>query len=494
MSLLLKGVFMKKYLLITILMSGLIASSSPSLAASTSPQASTISPAGIDLKETLLTSNIDKSIQKNLQKYLELLASEKGFSGQVLISKDNQILIRQGYGLVDYEKKIKSTPTTTFSIGSITKQFTAASIIQLAEKGLLKFDDPISKYLPTVPHGKQITIHQLLTHTSGLYNFKPEELPQFSHLDITNLSYEDLIALIQNKPLSFKPGTRYEYSNTGYYLLSKLVEEVSGQSFEQYLSEHLFTPAGLLKTSPSYQLSQKKVEAKGYLGGPVPIQDKIDPIILNIAAGAGFLSSNVDDLYRWNKALYSGQIIDMNHLALMQGQSPEMKLIHSYGYGLEFAKDSYGQCYFHGGNTLGFTAYNGVYPQENTQIIILTNKAYADLASIKKDLVSILQGKPVKMPEKDLIKLTETELKKYLGTYEIKGLPSAEVVLKNGKLYIQIENMLSLELKVISENKFAASTMSGISIEFENTKDLTVVTLKAFGKEYTAKKIKSAYN
>jgi CubicO group peptidase (beta-lactamase class C family) len=161
-----------------------------------------------------------------------------GFSGAVIVAKDGQIVMSKGYGLANREQKIPFTPETVSSIGSITKQFTAAAILKLEMQGKLKVGDPIGKYLPGVPPDKaDITIHHLLTHTAGVR-------ADFGGRDSDPIARDDLVKLVLASPLRFKPGVRYEYSNEGYSLAGAIVERVSGASYEAFLSEHLFKPAG----------------------------------------------------------------------------------------------------------------------------------------------------------------------------------------------------------------------------------------------------------
>lgn len=186
----------------------------------------------------------NQSIANEMTAYLEAYSETGFFIGSVLIAYAGEVLLRQGYGMANLEHSVANSSQTKFRLGSVTKQFTAAAILQLQEQGLLKVNNPISTYLPNYPEGNQITVHQLLTHTAGIPNYT--SFPDYVHQQRTAMTLDETIAWFSDKPLEFTPDDRYSYSNSGYTLLTKLIEVVSGQSYADYLQHHIFEPLGMI--------------------------------------------------------------------------------------------------------------------------------------------------------------------------------------------------------------------------------------------------------
>jgi len=442
----------------------------------------------LNLEDTQLSTS-EENVKNALVSYLTSLELHRNFSGQILVAKDNKVLMDRSYGYSDYENRIKTFNSTTFAIGSVTKQFTAAAITQLAEENKLSYDDKISKYFSEVPFADQITIHQLLTHTSGLYNYTMM-LPELFNKDISELTFENIISLIQDKSLDFEPGKGWSYSNTGYLILGEIVEKVSGKTLEDYLQDNIFDPVGMENTGVAFKLDEKIVEANGYSGSMDVVLDTVDRVLLNLSYGAGFLHSTAEDLYKWNTALHAGEVVSTESLDKMFGKSPDMELIAPYGYALMFSNGVYGEEIFHGGNTIGFTSENAVFTDENAQIIILTNKGYVDLTSIKYNIAGILKGNIVApVEETTYIAVLEEQLNKYTGTYEIKDILVIDIFTKDGKLMLRGEDQPAIELESISETKYESSAF-GIAIEFDDKDTPKEFILYQAGQQLRALNIK----
>ena len=196
----------------------------------------------------------DEEIAKELAAFLEKAAAANAFSGAVLLSKNGQPIFKQAYGLANQNANSLNNLETKFNIGSMNKMFTAVAVAQLAERGKLSFDDTISKHLPDYPNqaiAAKVTIHQLLTHTSGMGNYQNEKyLAQLDKMRTVG----DLLTLFVNEPLAFEPGAKWQYSNSGYVVLGAIIEKVSRQSYFDYVKEHIFKPAGMSDTE-SYEKS-----------------------------------------------------------------------------------------------------------------------------------------------------------------------------------------------------------------------------------------------
>ena len=168
----------------------------------------------------------------------------KQFMGTVLVAQDGKVLLDKGYGFANLEWDIPNTPTTKFRLGSITKQFTAASILLLEERGKLKVEDPVKKYMPDAPAAwDKITIFHVLTHTSGIPSFTG--FPDYESREAQAMTPEKLVEWFRDKPLEFEPGTKWNYSNSGYVLLGYLIEKISGQSYSDFVQQNIFTPLGM---------------------------------------------------------------------------------------------------------------------------------------------------------------------------------------------------------------------------------------------------------
>lgn len=295
------------------------------------------------------------------------------FSGTILVAKDGKPILRKGYGLANREWSVAATPETKFRLGSITKQFTAAAILQLAEQGKLSLDDPISRYYPQAPASwSPITLKHLLTHTSGIPSYT--SLPGFfgspQRIDRTPA---EIVALTQDKPLEFKPGEKFSYDNTGYVLLGYVIEKVSGQTYQAYLQDHIFGPLGLKNTGYDDTAIVLPQRAAGYTvaaGKP----RNAPYLAMSLPYAAGSLYSTVDDLLTWQQALQAGKVIKPASLAAMftdQG--------FGYGYGQFISKVNGRRMWAHAGGINGFSTDLVLFPDQGVSLIILSNNDQAPI-------------------------------------------------------------------------------------------------------------------
>jgi len=320
--------------------------------------------------------------------YLNSLVHIGSFSGSVLIARNGEVLLTKGYGFADREHKISNTPQTKFRLGSITKQFTAMAIIILEAQDKLDVQDPICKYLTECPEAwETITIHHLLTHTSGIPNFT--DFPDYSRTSATPSPPEETIDRFQDEPLDFQPGERWSYGNSGYILLGHIIERVSSQSYEEFLQENIFTP--LQMTNTGYDHNQDDL-AVGYKS----IFSKADFIDMSIPYSAGGLYSTVEDLYKWDQAFYTKQLLPQDYLD--QIFAAHVAIPNSdgmaYGYGWMVGLEDGRQIITHGGGIEGFVTNIARYPQDKTVIIILSNQQYTSIGIIQPELAKkVFSGK-----------------------------------------------------------------------------------------------------
>jgi CubicO group peptidase (beta-lactamase class C family) len=305
--------------------------------------------------------------------YIRSEAAAHFFRGAVLVGIDGKIVFENAYGLGDEEWSASNTIHTKFRIASLSKQFTAACILLLQERGRLNVRDPISRYLSGLPEAWQpITIHQLLTHTSGIPN---DTSPENAGIDRTGATPQQLIGLVADKPLDFKPGTNWNYSNTGYILLGTIVENISGQSYADFLQTNIFAPLGMRDSGYDRAKDVLKERASGYeiTDGHIANADFID---MSVPFSAGGIYSTVEDLFRWNEALTeNGNLLSADSLKQMFTEFPEAT--HEgqhYGYGVVISRLKFGKLlYYHGGGVKGFSSSLQRYPNDRVCIVVLSN-------------------------------------------------------------------------------------------------------------------------
>jgi len=283
-------------------------------------------------------------------------------------------------------------------LGSITKQFTAMAIAQLAERGQISFDAPIAKYLEDFPKdvGDKVTIHNLLTHTSGIPSFTNSE--DYQQIKMNKFSGEKLIAWLKDKPLEFTPGEKYKYSNSGYFLLGYIIEKVSGKPYDQFLKENIFDPLGMKDSGYDHSKVVLKNRAAGYSfdGKSFTNAGYLD---MTVPGGAGALYSTVEDLYFWDRALYTEKLIKR---ATLDKIFTPFKSNYAYGW---VVRDLFGhKRVTHGGGIDGFNTTIARYVDDELCIIVLSNIALSNTTTaveeIAEKLAAIAFGEKYETPKK----------------------------------------------------------------------------------------------
>lgn len=328
-----------------------------------------------------------KDLKTELDTIMQKMAKSGNFSGSILVARNGEIIMSEGYGQADREKKILNTAQTRYRIGSITKQFTAMAILMLQELGKLNVQDPICNYMTDCPAAwKGVTLHHLLTHTSGIPNFT--EFSDYNATKATPSSPEQTIHRFTNKPLDFKPGEKWNYSNSNYVLLGKVIEQASGQSYEDFLRRYIFEP--LKMNSTGYDRNQPDL-AVGYVDQTVSKADYHD---MSIPYAAGALLSTVEDLYRWDQALYTEQLLPQKALDDMFTAHVSVSEEHGlgYGYGWLISRAFNRFMIFHGGSIDGYTSLIERYPDDKVTVIVLTNQGNLDPAMTSDMLKASIFG------------------------------------------------------------------------------------------------------
>jgi len=300
------------------------------------------------------------------------------FMGAVLVAKGDKILFNRAYGSANIEWDISNTPTTKFRLGSVTKQFTAAAILLLEERGKLKLDQPVSTYLPdTPPAWQKIIVSQLLTHTSGIPNVTSQ--PQFANMAPLTKKPNEIIDLVRDMPLEFQPGEQYRYSNTGYIILGAIIEKQSGQSYQNFLQANIFQPLGMADTGYDSNRTVMPRRASGYAhdGDHFVNASFID---MSIPFSAGALYSTTGDLLRWQQGLYGGKVLSAESLKKMTTPFKD-----DYALGLVVKTHGGSREFFHGGSIFGFNTSLSYRPNEELSIIVLSN--------LEKNITQFISGR-----------------------------------------------------------------------------------------------------
>lgn len=363
----------------------------------------------IALSVLLFVFTLNIFAQNKAQQIEQLLAkyNEYGqFNGSALVAENGKVIFKKGFGQANMEWDIPNQPDTKFRLGSISKQFTALLIVKLAEEGKLKLDVPITTYLPDYPkeNGDKITIHNLLTHTSGIPNYTsaPNFLKDKSRTPYTP---EEFIKTFNKLPLDFKPGEKFSYSNSGYFLLGYIIEKITGKTYEQYLQEIILTPLKMTNTGYDHFEVILKNRASGYEKNGKNISNA-SFIDMSIPYAAGSLYSTVEDLYLWDQALYTNKLLSQKSMESLF--KPYIKAWDGfYGYGWSIKEVDNGnkgklKIIEHGGGINGFNTNIARVPADKNLVVLLNNTGGTVLGEITAAIGAILYDQPFNQPKKSL--------------------------------------------------------------------------------------------
>ena len=314
---------------------------------------------------------------------------EDSFNGSVIVSENGNTVYKNSFGYANFELKVKNEPYTKFKIGSCSKQFTAALIMILSEEGKIALDDRISKYIPEYPteNGNKITIHNLLSHTSGI----PEYflLPNMETILLTENNPDEFIKYFWNLDLEFEPGTKLKYSNSGYFVLGKIIENITNKSYSEVLQEKIFTPLEMLNSGVIREDIIVNDKAYGYIKAHDTL--KVAPYInASGAFSAGAIYSTVEDLFKWQNALQSNAILKKESLEKML--KPNFSR-YGYGFGilnLTLENKETITLYGHEGEISGFRSLIHLFKENNSCIILLDNNQNTNLFEISVAIRNII--------------------------------------------------------------------------------------------------------
>ncbi|MDR4892557.1 MULTISPECIES: serine hydrolase domain-containing protein [unclassified Chryseobacterium] len=389
-----------------------------------------------------------KNVSENLAKYMQAQVEINNFSGTVLVSKDGRILLKKAYGLADYEWNIKNTIDTKFQLASVTKQFTATAILLLIERGKLSLDDKLSTFLPDYPKADSVTIHMLLSHTSGL-------AMGFKEIALSSMDKDAAYAEIKKIPYEFSPGTKSGYSNIGYYLLAKIIEKVSGEKYAVFLRKNIFEKAGMKNTGVSNNDSIVEKKAKAYYRTESGLIHN-PHINWEINVGHDGVYSTVEDLALWDKALYGTEILSAQMKKLMF--TPYGDENWGYGFIINPFYNHGHQLIAHDGGFFGtMTSFNRFTDDKLFVTVLSNNESFSYIISY--GLSAIVLGKEVELPYKHhRVEIDPNLYDQYIGKYD-----KIDILKIDGKLYF---NNADMELIPESKTKFFRADNNDRTIEF----------------------------
>jgi CubicO group peptidase (beta-lactamase class C family) len=412
----------------------------------------------------------------SIDKFLEGQTAHFKFNGNVLVAEKGNVIYQRSFGLSNYDTQQALNDSSLFELASVSKQFTATGILLLKEQGKLQLTDSLRAYFPNLPYSG-ITIHHLLTHTSGLPDY---ESTMTGKWDETKIAFnQDIITFLESKKpqIHFKPGAKWEYSNTAFVLLASIIEKVSGQSFQDFLSKNVFTPLNM-KNSRVYNTRRSGEVIPNYAYGylwsdslkryvlPDSLKEMKFVYWLDGIQGDGIINSTTRDLLKWDRGI-------VNHTILSEAAINEMTSSHSlmdtlskyyYGYGVMVGENQFGKFVTHSGGWPGYSTNLSRYLEGDRTIIVLSNNQSASTA-ISGTIAHILFSKPVQIPyEHKPVNLDSATLKLFSGTYKIRG-SEINLAYRKGELF----GLYGPErkVKILPESQSKVYTTDGYDVQYE---------------------------
>lgn len=414
----------------------------------------------------MIFSKVTK-LRRELSTLAHAHVEQNTFSGGVLVEKSGKLLLREGYGLADVELNVPALPEHAFRIGSVAKTFTALAVLRLVDAGRLSVETPLNTLLPDFPGADRVTLHHLLSNTSGIADHIVRE-------DVLTWcgrphTLSELIDLIAEQPLLFEPGARFSYSNANWALLAAVLEDVAGQPFAVALAELVLVPLGLTGTSVGIGDALVIGRVSGYHLGELGVRPAAH-IDLSVEIGAGALYSTVDDLYRLKAALKQDSFFKpetRRRLLVPITQDADI----GYGYGVMIGH-RFGRTWWgHSGATFGFTASLTHYPSDDLTVIVLANLDNGSAMKLEQDLAAAVLGEPYGLPgDVPEAVVARGVLASYEGTYrtEYAGrTTNARVQLDVDHLCVQFPLLPRARLKALSQTRFQGRLKGGdVTFEF----------------------------
>lgn len=387
-------------------------------------------------------------------------ADNHQFMGSVLVAQGDNVIFGRSYGSANLEWNVPNTATTKFRLGSITKQFTAAAILLLEERGKLKVEDAIKTWYPDAPATwDKVTLVHLLQHTSGIHSYTDD--PEFDKFTKLPHSPEEIVKRVRDKPLDFETGARFNYSNTGYILLGMVIEKASGLSYADFLKTNILDPLGMKDSGVDVNAEVLPQRATGY-GREKSGLINSRYIDMTVPYAAGAMYSTVGDLLRWQRGLFGKKLLSEASLAKMT--TPGM---NDYGFGVGVTNKAGLKQIRHGGGINGFNTDMAYYPDGDYVVIVLSNVNGGGPGYILDKFAQSLRGEPVVLPsERKAISVPKKTLEKYVGTYQLHPGFDLKFFIRGDQLISQATGQDEVPLAAESATRFFPRTFEA-DIEFQ---------------------------
>jgi len=400
--------------------------------------------------------NNAQSLESKIDEILHAQFKSNGTGVSALVSKKGKVIYRKAFGKANLELGVDMTSDNVFEVGSITKQFTAVSILMLLEEGKLSLEDEITKFIPDYPvNGKVITVHHLLTHTSGIKSYT--SMQRFGNVMTKDESPLKFIDFFKNEPLDFEPGEKYKYNNSGFFLLGYIIEKVSGMSYPKFIDEKIFKK---IQMNSSYYGSHTKLiknRASGYQKRDE--YSNAQYISLTLPFAAGSIMSSVDDMLKWQNAITNNTFIKKETIdkaytnyTLKNGK----KINYGYGWSLNEINDV--PTIEHGGAIPGYLSMGVYVPSKDVYVILFSNCGCKSPTNIALEIAALAIDKPI-FNSDIKISLTSKQLNKWVNAYQFDNDVIRFISLKDGQLYSQREG---------SPQKFKIHPTSPTNFSFED--------------------------
>lgn len=435
-------------------------------------------------KPTTEKESVERKKQKT-DSIIRAYAEINKFNGTALIHYRNNTIFEKPYGWQDAENKIPNRNESIFQIASLTKSFTALTIVKLSEEGKLSVKDPVSKYIADYPRGNEITIENLLTHTSGIYEpLRNKEYFRLLHTG-EKITQNKELSFFKDEPLDFKPGTQFSYTNSGYILLGIIIEKVTGLSYEDAVRKLILNPLKMTHTGFDYLTLKSPYKTVPYSYLSKTKHEKTEIWNPELTGPAGQIYSTVEDLYKYYQGLKNYKIVSKE--SFRKATTP---FLSGYGYGW-FIDDLYGKKLInHGGNIEGSTSYFAMLPEDDICIILLNNITSKKLEKAGNTILAALLDQPFDLPKpKKEVSLDASLLKRYAGDYALPENSIIHILYENGQLFIQ--NNHDPKVRMLAEKEdvfFLADDDTEITFILKNG-EKDIITIKKGLASQTAEKL-----
>jgi CubicO group peptidase (beta-lactamase class C family) len=428
-------------------------------------------------------------LASRVEEYMAARVARDHFSGSILIARDGKVLVSRAYGMANLEHGVPNTPETKFRLGSITKQFTAMAVLILQGQGKLAVTDKVKRFLPDAPKPwDEITIRHLLTHTSGIPNYT-ESLEFLKTLPV-RVTLKELIGKFKDRPLDFKPGEKFHYSNSGYVVLGQIIESASGQNYASFLKSAILDPLQMHDTGYDNATAILRHRASGYTRRMGLVLTNCDYIDMSIPHAAGALYSTTLDLLKWDQALYTEKLVPRKSIEAMFTPFKD-----NYGYGWLIDRKFGLKRYEHGGGIMGFVTIIERFPEERLLVVALSNLENSPVGQIGTDLAAIALGRRYVVPhEPKVAKLDSARYDACAGRYKAerpgKKIETIVVSHVGSRLLYQRNGKTSYELTPESESLFYIKAIdSEVKFESDGNGKVTSLIVIEDGRDLTASRL-----